>query len=248
MKKLSLLVFLLAVTSAAYPQFSQKISLNVAPGIFKTFGNRFTDYTGPLQFPNFNMGFKGDIGLQMKLNDHFSLAVEAGIMISDKWNYNTPDKKEWLHWIIEDTTTHIILAEGTDHFKLANYSIAVKPKYYFFRNKRLNPYLFVGISLDLTKCSYEDNQWNARKQLGILPPDDNGPYNDYMHKNSGTGFNPGIGLEYSPRDQLRFFAEAGFYFIRMKSENFYTESWAENFKAFALETGVRFNIIRLKEL
>ncbi|MGD0340701.1 MAG: outer membrane beta-barrel protein [Bacteroidales bacterium] len=249
MKKLSLLVISLIIPISAYSQFDKKFSLNLSPGIFKTFGKKLTDYTGPLQFPNYKPGFAGDLGLQFKLGNHFSIVTEVGLMFTNGWNYKTQDKSDWLHWIIEDTTTHQVLSEGEDHFNMRNFSVCVKPKYYLLKDKKWNPYLFVGISLNWTKCKYEDNQWQAKKDLGVLPPDDPGPFNDYLHKNFGLGFNPGLGIEFSPKERFYFYAEVGYYSINLKDENFLAgPQWVENFNAIIFQAGMRFNFIRLKEL
>ena len=82
----------------------------------------------------------------------------------------------------------------------------------------------------------------------MLDPDDTGPYNSNLETNFGIGFNPGFGIEYRPNERINIYLSSGLYFIVLNKENFKSPEREENFKAFILHTGIRFNFIKSKDL
>jgi hypothetical protein len=248
MRKTILFILLIISPLVTRAQYDQKISINLSSGVFKTFGKKFTEYTGPLQMPNYKMGFNGTGGLQVKIGDRLSLSADFGIMISNSWNYRTPDKDNWLYWTIDDTITGQVLEEGYDYMDIHNFSISIKPKYYLLNDMKWNPFFSAGINIDLTQAWFENNLWVAQKNRGLLPPDETIPYNDNLEESFGIGFNPGIGVEYTPNDKMHFYLESGYYFIMLEKNNFKDPSREENFNAFLFQVGVRLNFIKSKEL
>lgn len=111
MKKPFLLISVFLIALIANSQYEQKVTIDLSAGSFKTFGKKFTEYTGPLQMPNYKMGLNATGGFQFKIGAHLSLSANFGIMISNRWNYKTPDKDNWLYWTIDDTITGQVLEE-----------------------------------------------------------------------------------------------------------------------------------------
>jgi opacity protein-like surface antigen len=248
MKNRFLLLGLFLLPALLSAQYEQKISVNLSAGGFKTFGNKYNEETGPMQMPNYKVGFAANGGIQFKIGEHFSVSAEFGIMMTNLWNYKTPDKDNWLYWTIDDTTTWQVLAEGEDYLDLRNYSISVKPKYYLGPGKKLNPYFYTGVNINWTGAWFENNLWAAQKKLGLLAPEDTEPYNDNLENSFGIGLNPGFGIEFSPGDQFHFYFETGYYLISLQKENFKDPAREENFNAVLFQVGLRLNFIKSKEL
>jgi len=74
------------------------------------------------------------------------------------------------------------------------------------------------------------------------------PSRDFLEENSGIGFNPGLGVEYSPNDRIHFYLEPGYYFIMLNEKNFKAQERVENFNAFVLTAGLRYFFIKSKDL
>jgi opacity protein-like surface antigen len=249
MKKLVLLISVLIITFNSNAQFNQKISYNFSAGAFKTFGERFSANLGsPYQMPNYLLGFSGNTGFQFRFGGHFSLSAEFGLMIVNRWNYPTADKENYLSWTVIDPATDEVLEEGEDFLDLRNWSVSIKPKFYLLNDKKWNPYFFAGININLTRCWFENNLWYALDEWGQLDPGETEPWNYNLEENSGIGFNPGFGVEYSPSGRFHFFMDLGYYFIAMKEENFKDPALVENFNAFQLQAGIRFNFMKVKDL
>jgi opacity protein-like surface antigen len=248
MKKFALLILTLLIPLFSNAQFNQKVSINLAPGVFKTFGTKFSEATGPYQMPNYLMGFAGNAGVQFGFGEHFSLTAEFGIMISSRWNYETPDKENWLSWTVNDPVTDEVLEEGEDYLDLYNYAVSIKPKFYLLNSKKWNPYLFAGININWTRCWFENNLWYAMEEWDQLAPGDTEPWNYNLQENFGIGFNPGFGVEFNPGGRMHFFMETGYYFITLKEENFTDPALAQNFNAFQLQAGIRLNFLKVKDL
>jgi|WetSurMetagenome_2_1015567.scaffolds.fasta_scaffold39326_2 hypothetical protein len=248
MKKICLLFLSVLFSSSVIAQFDQKLSVDLAAGSFKTFGRKFTEYTGPLQMPNYKMGFSGSAGFQIRIGDHFSLAADFGIMITNRWNYRTPDKSNWLYWSIDDTITGARIQDGEDYMDLHNFSVSLRPKYYLLPGKKWNPYLFAGLNINWTQAYFENTEWEAKRQLGWPGINDPIPASDILEESFGIGFNPGAGLEYSPNDRLHFYFESGYYLILLEKGGFKDPSREENLNAVLLQLGCRFNFMKSKEL
>jgi len=241
----SIIVFLIPFWAIA--QYDQKVSINFASGIFKTFGEKVGEY-GPMQMPNYKMGFSANGGVQFKINGQWSLSVDIGIMISERWSYKEGQNNNYYYWTINDTTTGDLIAEGENYLDIFNYSIGIKPKYYLLQDNKWKPFLYAGVNINSSRAFYEDTQWIKLDELNLLPADDTGPYNDNLEKNLGIGFNPGFGLEYFPNDKIGFYLSSGYYFIMLNKDNFKGPSRVENYNAFVLQAGVRFYFIKSKDL
>jgi opacity protein-like surface antigen len=197
--------------------------------------------------PNYKLGFAATGGVQFKLNDRFSLAAEAGIMISTGWIYDGYYLND-LHWVINDTITGELLAEGDNYLDIFNYSLGIRPKYYFMPDSKICPYFFTGINLNLTRSFFDNTEWAALKHLGWLGVEDVVPYNDNLESSLGIGLYPGLGIEYSPNDRFYFYFESGYYVISLKKKNFKDPAREENFNAVLFQVGLRMNFIKSKEL
>jgi hypothetical protein len=248
MKIRLLFCIFLFIQFSAEAQYDQKISMNFDAGIFKTFGTKYTEYTGPLQMPNYGMGFKGDIGAQLKLSNHLSLSADFGIMITNRWNYKTPDTENYLYWTVDDPITEQVLEEGENYLDLHNFSLCVKPKYYLAQEKKWNPYFSAGVNINWTRCWFENNYWYAMEKWDQLGPDDTEPWNDYLLESFSIGFNPGFGVECSPSSMLRFYFETGYYLIKLDRNKFTDPERVENFNAIVFQAGLRLFFIKSKDL
>jgi len=247
MKKNLFFTSLLLISSLTSAQFEQKISVNISGGLFKTFGKKASEYE-PLQMSNYSMGLSATGGLQFKISERFYLSGEFGFMSSNRWDYHEGDNNNYLHWTINDTLTGELLEEGDDYLDIRNYSVGIKPKYYLFHDRKLNPFVFAGINVNWTTAWLENNWWPAANKLNMLPPDDTGPYIWILEENLGMGFSPGIGLEYTPNSRIHYYMESGFHSILLDKKNFKNPSREENFKAFVLQAGLRLNFIKSKDL
>jgi hypothetical protein len=248
MKNVTTILLVILLPVFAHAQFDQKVSIKVALGPFKTFGKKYIDETGPLQFPNYKTGFDGTIGTQIRINKQFYLSADFSAMITNRWNYSTPDNDNWNYWIIEDTTTWQVLAEGENYLDMHNYALSVRPVYYLLPDKKWKPYIFAGITANWTRCWFENSYWQAMKDLGFLEADETEQWNDNLEESFGFGFNPGFGFEYSTGKMLNWFIETGYYFIALDETKFTDQLRVENYNAFILQAGLRFFIIKSKDL
>jgi hypothetical protein len=246
MKRFIFLVPLLLITIDVYSQFEQKIGLNFSTGVFKTFGKKLGEYE-PMQMPNYKIGFSANAGMQFRISERFFISAELGIMITQNWNYSTGNNNNYMYWSFLDSVSGNTI-EGEDYLDLHNYSIGVKPKFYLAHAKKWTPYIYTGITVNITLAWYENSLWATQNEYNMLPPDDTGPYNGNLERNFGIGLNPGFGMEYSPSDKIHIYLEPGCYFIKLNKKNFKEPSRVENFKAFQLHLGLRYNFIKSKEL
>ncbi len=229
-------------------QYEQKMSIALSAGTFKTFGWKFGDVE-PMQMPNYGIGLAVDGGLQFLINDRLALLAEFGIKVSQSWYYDIGDGTNYMYWSIRDTTNNKLIADGENYLDLFNYNLSLKPKYYLGQGGKWNPYVFAGITINLTKAYFEDQGWKERDNQGLLPPDDPGPLpTGFLEKNIGIGFNPGVGLEYNLNDQWYFFLQSGYYFIALSKDNFKIASREEFFHSFLLQLGTRIYFIKTKDL
>lgn len=245
MKKglVSILIILIPVLSTA--QFEQKVSINLSAGIFKTFGKKLGQYD-PMQMPNYKPGLVSNAGFQFNLNRRLSVITDFGILYAGGWSYSEGSNDDYLHYTVFDGAT--LVAEGMNYLNLFSFSIGITPKYYLLPDKKWNPYFFAGINLNFTSAKFTNNQWQDAYDHGVLPPDDTGPYDPFLEKNIGIGFDPGIGIEFAPNDKIGFYLSSGYYLILLKDENFKSQSLEENFNAFFFQLGVRFSFLKSKDL
>lgn len=247
MKK-GLFFFIILIPFLANAQFEQKVNINFAIGSFKTFGKAMGEYDyEPLQMPHYRPGVMADAGFQYNINSRFSVTIYAGIMYSGSWGYKIGES-DYFHYTINDTLTDELLAEGYNELNYFNFSIGIVPKYYLLPGKKWNPYLFTGVNINFTHANYADNYWYDANEFHRLPSDDTGPYDPFLEKNTGIGFIPGLGIDYSPGDKISFYFTTGYSLILLNKENFKSQYLYENFNAFVLQAGLRFYFIKSKDL
>jgi opacity protein-like surface antigen len=247
MKHILILFSFLLIPLFLNAQYEQKIGIILSAGGFKTVGPTGTDNMS-LQMPNYKPGITLNGGVQFKISNRLSVVVEGGIMISQKWAYKGEDFVNDLTWIINDTITGALLAEGENYLDIYNYSFGFKAKYYFLPEKKWDPYFHAGVNINWTRCFFENTEWVAFKDLGWLGVDDTIPGNDNLENSFGLGFSPGIGVEFSPNTKLHFYLESGYYLIILDKQKFKDVLREENFQAIRLQLGLRWNFIKTKEL
>lgn len=249
MKKSLLIIIVILIPAISQSQFDQKLSINLSLGMFKTLGEKYTVDGGAMQFPNYKPGFAGSGGLQVRFGDHFSLGAEFGVMITNNWDYKaSPGDDDYLHWTVNDPVTDVVLEEGYNYLDMHNFAVSIKPKFYLLKDKKWNPYFLAGININWTRCWLENNLWYAMKEWGQVPPEETEPWSDILEESFGVGFNPGFGVEFTPANMLHVFLETGYYFISLNEKNFTDASRVENFNAFVIQAGIRFNFIKSKDL
>jgi len=247
MKKKGFLLTFLIIPLIAGAQFEQKASINFSMGVFKTLGDKTIDPL-PRQMPWYKPGIAAKGGVQFNINSRFSLLTEIGIMYSSKWYCNVDDYDWMTYEVWQDTTT--MLSSGLNEMSLLNLSLEFTPKLYLIPESKFSPFLFAGISLNYTKAPFEDNSWKDYVFYGLSEPGDT-EYWTYLEKNFGVGFNPGIGIEYSPNDKIALFFTSGFYVVFINSENYPYDSREDikgNLNAFHAEAGIRFSFLKSKDL
>lgn len=247
MKKGILLLLVAVFPLIANGQFDQKISLTFAAGVFKTSGSKLGVYE-PMQMPNYKTGFSASGGAQFKINNKFSLSAELGFMVSERWDYHTGDNYNYYYWTIYDPITSELLAEGENYLDIFNYSIGVKPIYYLNEGKKLSFFIYTGTNINLTNAFYEDTQWLKLEELNMLAADNTAPYNNNLERNIGLGLNPGIGLEFFPKERVGLDLTTGYYFMLLNKKNFKSPEREENFNAVVIQAGLRFYFIKSKDL
>ena len=227
-------------------QFEQKLSLNLSVGGFETIGKKYGEID-VYQMPNYKFGPAFNIGMQFQLNKKLSLLVEAGLMLTQNWEYSDPNGS-YFSWTIQDTVTEEEIESGENYLELLNYSLSLKPVYYLNPGNKFNPFLFAGISFNYITAYYEDTQWAALKKLNLLDADDTSPYIPFLETNIGLGLNPGFGIEYSPGRQFHFYFSTSYYFMPLQAKNFKYPEAEENFHALIFQIGTRYNFIKTKDL
>ena len=245
-KKIYILAFLIFPLTAS-AQFEQKVSINLSAGMFKTFGDKWSEYH-PKQMPNYKAGIASELGFQYNINRRFSILAEFGIMYSGGWSLISKEGYNPMHYEVwSDTVT--VVSEGFNELNLSNFSISIKPELYLLPGKKFNPFIYTGININYTRANYTDNQWIDFVNHGLNNPDDT-PYNPFLKKNIGFGLNPGLGIEYSPSDKISISLTSGYCFIFMNEKNFqYDEpDRIENFNAFLLQAGIRYSFFKSKDL
>jgi len=249
MKKLLFLIALLLIHVSSFAQFNQKLSINISPGLFKTFGEKYTEAGFAMQFPNYQPGLAAMAGIQVSFTERFSLVAELGLLLTNGWDYRAnPGDDPYLYWAVYDPETDVLLEEGENCLDFRNYSLEIKPKLYLLKVSKLNPYLMAGLNINITRCWFENNYWYAQKELGLIPPEETEPWNDNLLENMGIGFNPGLGLEFTQGKRIHIYLETGYYFISLHEANFTDPSRVENFNAFIISSGIRFNFLKSKDL
>jgi len=247
MKLKAFFIFVMFIPILAAAQYEQKMSLTLEVGAFKTFGYRFGDVE-PMQMPNYGVGLSATGGMQFRINERLSLSAEFGIMGTQSWSYIDDNGDNYLAWSVRDSVTNDVIAEGENYMDLFNYSLGLKPKFYLNQGNKWNPYLSLGVNINLTNAYFEDQGWWELEKRDLLPPDDPGPIDGFLEKNIGIGINPGLGVEYKLNDQLHFYLYSGYYFIALNGDNFKVPTRQEHFHALIMQFGSRLYFIKTKDL
>jgi opacity protein-like surface antigen len=256
MCKKFLILFVLIIPLAASAQFQQRASLNLSAGFFKTLGEKtyMPDWgtsdsdREKFQMPNYRPGFSSALSFQYNINRRFSLLAEMGYMHSSSWEYIQYEDVNYLDWEFYDTITDELLAAGSDELTLTSMGFGLGVKYYLFQGKKISPFFFTTLNYNLTTADFTNNRWQAQHDLGFLEPDDSGPDNPWLEKNTGIGINPGMGAEYNFSDRIGVFLNCSYQFVSMKKENFKTPEQHENFHAINIRGGIKFSFWKSKEL
>lgn len=235
-------------------QFERKVSINVSTGIFKSFGEKYgyrdDGEPRPKQMPSYKPGTVTDFGFQFNISPKFSLLTEFGIMYSGAWSLISDDEYNWMHYENWNHTGDTLLSEGFNESDLFNFSVSVKPKFYFLPGKKFNPFLYAGFNINFTHANYTDNLWRDYVTYGLMLPGETPPDSPFLEKNIGFGLSPGLGVEYNPGDKLGVFLTSGYYLIIMNKKNFWygEPERAGNLNAFLLQAGIRYSFFKSKNL
>lgn len=257
MRRTLTFLHLLLVPLFAMAQFEQKISINLSGGVFTTIGAKtwMPDYGSsaedeqPLQISNYRPGGCTSFGIQYNLNRHLSIQADVGVMYAGQWFYDDYDGHNYTEYRIWDLVDdEILLASGNNEFTLLNIGIGITPKYYLKPGKSVNPYLFWGISMNLTSTTFEDNEWNAYRDLGMLEEGDDVPDRANIESNTGLGLCPGFGLEFNVNDRIGFHVTAGYHYILLNEENFYVPEQNENMNAVTIQAGLKLSFLKSKDI
>jgi len=255
MKRTPAFFVILLLPFLGFSQFEQKISVNLSGGIFSTIGAKtyMPDYgtsaedEQPTQLANYKPGLYASLGIQYNLNRHISIQADAGIMHANKWFFDDYDGVNYTHFAVWDDVNDILLAEGDNEFSLFNIGLGLTPRYYLLPGKKINPFIFAGINMNITSTTFEDNEWKARRDHGMLEVDED-PDRANIENNTGIGFYPGIGLDFSVSDHIGFFLTSGLYYFLTDEENFYTPEQKENFSAITVQAGIKFSFLKSKDI
>lgn len=255
MKRTPVFFVILLIPLFAFSQFEQKISVNLSGGIFSTFGAKtyMPDYgttsedEQPMQLSNYKPGLFTSLGIQYNLNRHISIQADVGIMYSNNWFYDDYDGVNYTHFAVWDDVNDILLAEGNNELSLFNIGVGLTPRYYLLPGKKINPFIFAGITMNFTSATFEDNEWQARHDHGLLDYDED-PDRANIENNTGIGFYPGIGLDFSLSDNIGFYLTSGLYYFLTNEENFYTPEQKENFSAITVQAGIKFSFLKSKDI
>lgn len=256
MKKLSILAGIVLIPFLLNGQFEQKMSFSLSTGIFKTVGKKtFTPEWASepgdfevYQMPNYKPGIYVNGALQLNVSRHFSLGLEVGYMHSGSWFYDAYEGVNFLYYEVYDTIAEELLAEGENELDLTSISIGLTPRYYFYPWEKLSLFLFAGVNINFTKAEFQNKEWEADREFGMLDPDDTGPWDPFLEENTGLGLISGFGIEYDLSDKIGFYLSAGYHFIMLDEKNFKMTEQAENFQAINVHAGIRLSFLKSKKL
>jgi opacity protein-like surface antigen len=255
MKRKIIIPVLLLIPFVALAQFEQRASVNLAGGIFKTIGTKdyYPDWATegderePFQMSNYKPGFSGMLSFQFNLNRRISLTADLGYSTTSKWEYIAYEDVNYLWWEIYDTVQELTIREGSNELTLVNASFGLGIKYYFRPDKDFKPYLSANVNMNMTRADFTDTYWLARRDLGMLEPDDSGPDQPYLEESTGFGLTPAVGVEYTLNDRLGFFIHAEYSFVQLDKSKFKTTDQEENLNMIRVMAGLRFSFWKSKE-
>lgn len=256
MKKLSILAGAVIIPLLLNAQFEQKMSFNLSVGAFKTIGAKTyipewasdPDEWEAYQMSNYRPGISVNGALQLNINRHFSLGIDVGYVHTGSWFYDNGENVNCLHYSVYDTIADELLAEGENELDLTNISIGLVPRYYIYPWEKFCFFLFAGLNINFTSVSYQDNEWLADQEYGMLDPDDTGPWDPYLEKNTGLGVVSGFGAEYDLSDKIGFYLSAGYHYVFLDEKKFKTPEQVEHLQALNFQAGIRWSFLKSKKL
>jgi len=260
--ELTLFLFLAGIPGLLMAQFEQKLSLNLSGGYFNTIGKTGwdpgyvpgPDDMEPTLMPNFTGGPSVTAGIQYNFSRHFSLEFQAGYSYALSWYYDYSDDDSepfnYLYYeIYNDTVDYTVIASGENEMDMFNFHLGIAPRYYFRPGSLLNPYLFAGISLNITDDYFQNNEKAAYQALGRLEEyEENPELVSWFEWHTGIGMIAGAGVEFALNDYLGLIVQTGYHFIPLKEEAFFEGHKHADFHALQLHLGARISFLKSKEL
>jgi len=245
-------------------QFEQKLSLNLSAGYFTTLG--WEDYEPsltigqeiyePYLIANFGSGVSISAGIQYNFSRHLSVEFFAGFQFSGRWYYDYSEDDaapfNYLYWEVqEDTIDYNVVASGEHYMDLSNLQFGLAPKYYLMPGKKVNPFLMAGITLNYVDVYFEDSEYLAREELGMLEGYEG--YNElenWFDYHVGIGIKAGVGIELVISDRIGITALAHYDFVPLPVSAFLDEDedLNENFHGLNIQLGARFSFLKSKDL
>lgn len=118
--------------------------------------------------------------------------------------------------------------ETDDESELGSIGISICPKYRFFPNSKINPYVFGGVGLFLTRYSY----WDSDISEWIDEPFP-----------ASFGYTAGVGVDVSLNDNIALFIQNGYSSSILKDEDFEV-----NFNSLYFQIGINISFLKSKSL
>lgn len=255
-----LLLLLVLAARPAGAQFEQKMSLNLSGGYFNTLGWTSYDpaggsnYNEPTLMPNFKGGPAVSAGVQYNFSRNVALEIQFGYSFSPGWYYDASDESQesfnYLRYeIYRDTINYEVVASGENYMDLTNIHIGIAPRYYFLPATRINPYVYAGISLNLTSVYYEEREFDAYLALGREDEwEGNHDLANWFSDHTGLGFLAGAGAEYAVSEHLGLVAQVTYHHIPLKSEAFVNDFNSINYHDISIQLGVRLSFLKSRKL
>jgi hypothetical protein len=254
---LAMMVILINIPSIINAQFEQKLSANISGGYFNTIGKYSWDADWgpePTLMPNFGGGFSVSAGLQYNFSRHFSVEFHFSWMFSPYWYWDaSPDGEESFNYLYYEIETElgsgIVETSGENYMDMNNLQIGISPRYYILPGKKLNPFVFAGITFDNLDVWFENLEYQAYEELGRLDEyEESYDLENWFDYYYGFGITAGAGIEYVISDKLGLFFKACYDFVPLKEESFVYETKYADFHAINLHLGVRISFLKSKDL
>ena len=257
----ALIMILINISGPLMAQFEQKLSVNISGGYFNTFGMigyepdwaTDPDEQEPTLMPNFDGGPSITAGIQYNFSRHFSVEFQFSYMFSLGWYFDDsdggPDPVNYLEYNIYDPNTGDDVASGENYMDMSNLQIGIAPRYYFLPGKRVNPFLFAGITLNNVDVYYENLEKEAYIEHDMLD-DYEEPYEliNWFDYDIGLGITAGAGIEFVISDRLGLFAQARYDFVPLHEDKFINDTKHADFHAINIHLGARISFLKSKEL
>jgi hypothetical protein len=257
----ALIMFLINIPGPLMAQFEQMLSVNISGGYFNTFGKigyepdwaTHPDELEPTLMPNFDAGPSITAGIQYNFSRHFSLEFQFSYMFSPGWYFDNSDggsvPVNYLSYDIYDPITGETVASGENYMDLTNLQIGIAPRYYFLPGKRVNPYLFAGITLNNPDVYFENLEKEDYIKHDMMEYYEEST--DLVHwfdYDYGLGITAGAGIEFVISDRLGLFAQARYDFVPLHEDKFVYVPKHADFHAINIHLGARISFLKSKEL